>query len=206
MSFTLSQEFKDTLKYIASIRLKAENFGICRIVPPPSWRPPCLLKEKSMWENSKFKTHVQQVDKLKNLCTVRNLSSTDENMTVKRREVSFQGTVHKSSDGCNAYDNGVPCSEDSFVSESGPEFTLQDFKNYAHYFKSQYFCGEDNGSDSKVRLTVKEKRREPSVGNVEGEYWRIIQNPSEEIEVCYKGKALWLDDLLATQFHLDANI
>lgn len=190
MSFTLWQEFKDTLKYIASIRLKAEHYGICRIVPPPSWRPPCLLREKNVWENSKFKTHIQQVDKLKNPCTERNLSSADENITVKRRNVSFQSRVHKSSDGCNAYDNGVPCSEDSFASESGPEFTLQDFKKYANDFKSQYFCGEDNGSDSKVRLTVKEKRREPSIGNVEGEYWRIILNPSEEIEVCCKGKAL----------------
>ena len=39
---------------------KAEEYGICRIVPPSSWRPPCPLKEKNIWENSKFATRVQR--------------------------------------------------------------------------------------------------------------------------------------------------
>ena len=60
----VDQEFKDTLKYIESIRSTAEPYGICRIVPPPSWKPPCLLKEKNIWECSKFCTRVQKVDKL----------------------------------------------------------------------------------------------------------------------------------------------
>ncbi|PQP94722.1 hypothetical protein Pyn_17558 [Prunus yedoensis var. nudiflora] len=60
------EEFNDTLNYIASIRAKAEPYGICRIVPPSSWRPPCPLKEKDIWETSKFATRVQRVDKLQN--------------------------------------------------------------------------------------------------------------------------------------------
>lgn len=33
------QEFKDPIAYLASIRDKAEPFGICKIVPPAGWRP-----------------------------------------------------------------------------------------------------------------------------------------------------------------------
>nr|XP_028945771.1 putative lysine-specific demethylase JMJ16 [Malus domestica] len=65
------EEFKDTLKYIASIRAKAEPYGICRIVPPSSWRPPCPLKEKPIWSASKFSTRVQRVDKLQNRDSMR---------------------------------------------------------------------------------------------------------------------------------------
>ncbi|KAL1091602.1 hypothetical protein V6Z11_D07G168100 [Gossypium hirsutum] len=57
------EEFSDTLKYIESIRLKAEPYGLCRIIPPPSWQPPCLIKEKSIWEYSKFVAEIQQFDR-----------------------------------------------------------------------------------------------------------------------------------------------
>ncbi|KAH0985226.1 hypothetical protein GBA52_012403 [Prunus armeniaca] len=60
------EEFEDTLGYIAKIRLVAESYGICRIVPPPSWTPPCPLKDKEMWEHAKFSTRIQQVDLLQN--------------------------------------------------------------------------------------------------------------------------------------------
>ncbi|XP_047252983.1 lysine-specific demethylase JMJ14-like isoform X2 [Capsicum annuum] len=43
---TWQEEFEDTLKYMASIRTKAEAYGICRIVPPASLKPLCPLKEK----------------------------------------------------------------------------------------------------------------------------------------------------------------
>lgn len=33
------QEFRDPAAYIASIREEGEKFGICKIVPPPSFRP-----------------------------------------------------------------------------------------------------------------------------------------------------------------------
>ncbi|KAL8461502.1 hypothetical protein ACS0TY_032832 [Phlomoides rotata] len=50
------EEFEDTLNYISSIRPKAERYGICRIVPPSSWTPPCPLKEKNIQERSTFST------------------------------------------------------------------------------------------------------------------------------------------------------
>ncbi|KAI3778730.1 hypothetical protein L2E82_08113 [Cichorium intybus] len=41
--YPTEKEFEDTLKYISSIREKVEAYGICRIVPPSSWKPPCPL-------------------------------------------------------------------------------------------------------------------------------------------------------------------
>ena len=32
------EQFKDPLEYIQSIAPKAEVYGICKIVPPPSWK------------------------------------------------------------------------------------------------------------------------------------------------------------------------
>jgi histone demethylase JARID1 len=37
------EEFADPLAYVARIRPVAERYGICRIVPPPSWSPPKAL-------------------------------------------------------------------------------------------------------------------------------------------------------------------
>lgn len=58
------EEFKDTLKYITSIRATVEPHGICCIVPPPSWQPPCPLRDKAKWQTTKFPTRVQKVHKL----------------------------------------------------------------------------------------------------------------------------------------------
>ncbi|KAI3701237.1 hypothetical protein L2E82_45886 [Cichorium intybus] len=41
--YPTEKEFEDTLKYISSIRKKVEAYGICRIVPLSSWKPPCPL-------------------------------------------------------------------------------------------------------------------------------------------------------------------
>ncbi|KAJ6761588.1 LYSINE-SPECIFIC DEMETHYLASE [Salix koriyanagi] len=73
--YPTEEEFEDTLKYIASIRPKAEQYGICRIVPPPSWKPPCPLKEEAVWKGSTFATRVQRVDKLQNRDSMRKMST-----------------------------------------------------------------------------------------------------------------------------------
>lgn len=53
-------EFEDPLAYIASIRGEAEEFGACKIVPPPGWAPRFALDKKSL----RFKTRVQRVHEL----------------------------------------------------------------------------------------------------------------------------------------------
>ena len=55
------EEFADPLKYIASIRTEAEQYGICRIVPPSShWKVPFNLDMSTF----SFKTRIQTVNEL----------------------------------------------------------------------------------------------------------------------------------------------
>lgn len=61
--------------------------------------------------------------------------------------------------------------------ERGPVFTLKSFKRYADDFKVQYFREND-----KV-INIGENQREPLIARIESEYWRLVENPSEEIEV-----------------------
>jgi hypothetical protein len=158
------QEFQDTLKYIESIRPTAEPYGICRIVPPPSWKPPCLLKEKNIWECSKFSTRVQKVDKLQNR---KSSKKSRKGGMMKRRKLSEP----KDNSSINHNQIGMQQNHKRFGFEPGPEFTLQTFQKYADDFSNQYFT-KDTCEDSP-----------PSVEDIEGEYWRIVERPTEEIEV-----------------------
>uniref|UniRef100_A0A665UHU1 Protein Jumonji n=1 Tax=Echeneis naucrates TaxID=173247 RepID=A0A665UHU1_ECHNA len=53
------REFQDPLVYLDAVREQAEAAGMCRIVPPPDWRPECKLSEEM-----RFVTQVQRVHML----------------------------------------------------------------------------------------------------------------------------------------------
>ncbi|PVV01936.1 hypothetical protein BB560_003626 [Smittium megazygosporum] len=53
-------EFNDPITYIDSIRAEAEQYGIIKIVAPPSWNPSFSLDTK----NFRFKTRLQQLNVL----------------------------------------------------------------------------------------------------------------------------------------------
>ncbi|WOL19306.1 lysine-specific demethylase JMJ703-like [Canna indica] len=174
--FPTEEEFKDTLKYIASIRQSAENYGICRIVPPTSWRPTCLLKEKDVWENSKFATRIQQVNKLQKRASSNKMVRNNSSMR-KRRKLQKTGD--------NSDENKVETNHLGYCNNSerfgflpGPDFTLESFQKYADDFRKQYFCGSAN-------FALGSCEQEPCVEDIEGEYWRIVERPTEEIEVLY---------------------
>ncbi|XP_051121315.1 putative lysine-specific demethylase JMJ16 [Andrographis paniculata] len=169
------EEFEDTLKYISSIRSKAELYGICRIVPPPSWKPPCPLKEHDAWDKSKFTTRVQRIDKLQNRHSMRKiLQINTEKRRKKKRCLKNRGDhgngvqEMKTAGGVELYE------ADKFGFEPGPDFTLEMFQKYADDFKNQYF--RKNDSDEVWK---------PSIEEIEGEYWRMVEKPTEEIEVLY---------------------
>ncbi|XP_075489903.1 putative lysine-specific demethylase JMJ16 isoform X1 [Primulina tabacum] len=177
------EEFKDPMKYISKIRVRAEKYGICRIVPPPSWRPPCLLEDIQTWKEATFNTHIQKIDGLKNFYVKRKLSRTMKKFEDKRPKVSVRAE-HESLNG-RAELKQANCVAVRSDFESGPEHTLQSFKKYADDFKNQYFCKNDEVTDSDVNLNAGHKNQGPLIARLEGEYWRIIENPSEEIEVLY---------------------
>jgi hypothetical protein len=54
------EEFENPLAYIAAIREEAQEFGICKIVPPPQWRPPFQLANTKF----KFATRLQTTSRL----------------------------------------------------------------------------------------------------------------------------------------------
>ncbi|XP_039116834.1 lysine-specific demethylase JMJ703-like isoform X3 [Dioscorea cayenensis subsp. rotundata] len=181
--YPTEEEFKDLFKYISSIRLSAEPYGICRIVPPPSWRPPCPLKEKNVWENSKFPTHIQQLHKLQNHDSAKTICRDHSTVRKKRQKLWKSGAKfwHTSGNNGNAIDVKKPDyhNDERFGFEAGPCFTLESFQRYADDFKEQYFRTEDEDID------LGSRQWEPSVANIEGEYWRIVESPTEEIEVLY---------------------
>ncbi|XP_047981722.1 putative lysine-specific demethylase JMJ16 isoform X1 [Salvia hispanica] len=172
------EEFRDTLKYIANIRPRAENYGICRIVPPPSWRPPCLLENKEIWEASKFSSHVQKIDGLQKLFSKRKGSRLHEKIETAMPKDAKIGKLDSSNEcvGDSEEDKALDLVSNF---ESGPEFTLKSFKKYADDFKVQYFRENDTVAASGP------KRSEPLIARVESEYWRIVEKPREEIEVLF---------------------
>lgn len=178
------QEFRDTLGYIASIRSKAEKYGICRIIPPPSWKPPCPLKDKNIWEHLKFSTRVQQVDKLQNREPLRKRSRNRSQRKRKRRKRLRFGMTRRCGNCITTETNDYSSdTEEKFGFQSGSDFTLQSFKLYAEDFKDQYFGMRDVEDSESCCMGESGKRWQPSVEEIEGEYWRIVENPSDEVEV-----------------------
>lgn len=169
------------MNYIASIRPRAEPYGICRIIPPSSWKPPCPLQEKNMWETAKFATRVQRIDKLQNRDSMRKRLKVHSSMKRKRRRCVRMGADCVTGGGGLA-DTGFYEAE-TFGFEPGPEFTLETFKKYADDFKVQYFSKIEHASNIGCSLDMLKEQWEPSIENIEGEYWRMVQKPSEEIEV-----------------------
>lgn len=58
--YPTEEEFKDPLEFIYKIRAEAEPYGICRIVPPESWKPPFALDLESFT----FPTKTQAIHQL----------------------------------------------------------------------------------------------------------------------------------------------
>ncbi|XP_061340841.1 lysine-specific demethylase JMJ14-like [Gastrolobium bilobum] len=174
------EEFEDTLGYIAKIRPEAEPHGICRIVPPVSWVLPCTHKEKDLWENAKFPTHIQQIDLLQNREPMRKKS---RGRKPKRRKYSRKGSLRKTANsGSEANVTSEP--GEKFGFQSGSDFTLKDFQQHANVFKDCYFGLNAVNEDGKVSKN-NHKRWEPSMEEIEGEFWRIVEEPTDEVEVYY---------------------
>ncbi|PHT89879.1 Lysine-specific demethylase JMJ15, partial [Capsicum annuum] len=164
------KEFKDPLGYIASIRHIAQQYGICRIVPPASWSPLCPLREKSVWEHAKFSTRIQQVDLLQN----REPMKRKKTRKRKRRSHSKMGSTRRQPRSQDSESNThSDSSDDKFGFQSGSEFTFEEFEAFAKEFKELYFGTNDN------------EVWRPSIEEIEGEYWRIIEKPTDEVEVYY---------------------
>ncbi|XP_016456757.1 lysine-specific demethylase JMJ18 isoform X1 [Nicotiana tabacum] len=175
------EEFKDPLGYIASIRPYAQPYGICRIVPPASWSPPCPLREKNVWEFAKFSTRIQQVDLLQN----REPMKKKKPRKRKRRWHSKMGSTRRQPRALGSESNTQSDnSDEKFGFQSGSDFTFEEFQIFAKEFKEFYF-GMMDTEDGVCDKFKQDKVWQPSIEEIEGEYWRIIEKPTDEVEVYY---------------------
>ncbi|KAG0478826.1 hypothetical protein HPP92_013545 [Vanilla planifolia] len=184
--YPTEEEFRDTLGYIAAIQHKAEKYGVCRIVPPASWQPHCPLTEKNTWEKAKFSTRVQQVDKLQNREPMRKrFRNRCQRKRKRRKRIRFGMTRRRNS--CMTFESNDYSSdiEEKFGFQSGSDFTLKSFQIFANNFKEQYFNKRDLEQRKPCCKAETDKRWQPSVEEIEGEYWRIVETPTNEVEVLY---------------------
>lgn len=173
------EEFEDTLKYVASILPHVKHYGVCRIVPPSSWKPPCRIKEEAMRYG--VDTHIQRISDLQSLFFKKRLEGAHKKANNRRQKILSM----KSDFGHSVEPKEFDCCNEHFEFESGPKFNLKSFKNYADHFKSQYFVKDDQITASNFNADAMQMLSEPSIPDIEGEYWRIIENPTEEIEVLH---------------------
>ncbi|XP_042375263.1 lysine-specific demethylase JMJ18-like isoform X1 [Zingiber officinale] len=176
--YPTEEEFADTLGYIASIRKKAEKYGICRIIPPHSWSPPCPLRNNNFWSRTMFNTRIQEVNKLQNREPMRRKGRNRcEKRRKRKRRLRFGMTRRRNSSAvsesndCAGSDN-----DEKFGFQSGSDYTLETFKQYADEFKREYFGMTDSSEKDECQ---------PSAEDIEGEYWRIVEDSTDDIEVLY---------------------
>lgn len=62
--YPTEDEFRDPLEFLDKIRPEAEQYGICRIVPPKNWKPPFCLDLNSFT----FPTKTQAIHQLQGRC------------------------------------------------------------------------------------------------------------------------------------------
>ncbi|WZZ55238.1 lysine-specific demethylase JMJ15 [Brassica napus] len=167
------EEFEDTVAYIEKIRPSAEPYGICRIVPPLHWSPPFRLREKSIWEGIKFHTRVQNVELLQNRGPVKKKKK--KKPKARKRKRSYPRVVSSSKRRPSSVSS--PEEEEVFGFNSGPDFTLEEFEKYARRFKESYFKMKEGNAT----------KWSPSIEEMEGEYWRIVEDAAadDEVEVYY---------------------
>ena len=101
----------------------------------------------------------------------------------KRRRYSRMGTTRRHSRSEVSEANIVSDSDEKFGFHSGSDFTLEEFQKHADSFKEFYFGIKDAKDNLNSDGVECNKRWEPSVEDIEGEYWRIVEQPTDEVEV-----------------------
>ncbi|PHU04377.1 hypothetical protein BC332_25199 [Capsicum chinense] len=125
------EEFEDTLKYIANILPHIKNYGVCRIVPPSSWKPPCRFNE----EDTRYgvNTHIQRISDLPSLFFRKRLAGAHKKTSNRRQKILSMKSDLDTTWNLN----------NLIVLRNTLNSKLKAFKNYADHFKRQYFVKED---------------------------------------------------------------
>lgn len=84
---------------------------------------------------------------------------------------------------CDSESNNASETDEKFGFQSGSDFTLGEYQTYADNFKECYFGKKDTKKETNSTAAEHNKGWEPSVEEIEGEYWRIVEQPTDEVEV-----------------------
>ena len=132
-------------------------------------------------QTTEFCTRVQRLDKLQ----VREARVKKEKKKKKRSRRIRRGCRTSSRRSlifnrrCKETHEDTSDDDGHFGFEPGPTFTLQGFEKYADQFKREYFGLEDQNELSSCFIP----KNEPSIECIEGEYWRIVERATEQLEV-----------------------
>jgi G3E family GTPase len=117
---------------------------------------------------------------------------------MNKRRNNNNNNNHNSNSSENKNEDNESDSEEKFGFQNGSDFTLKEFKDFADEFKEKYFrvkgdvnCshsdkneGSCSDNDNNFNTTnIRKERWSPSVEEIEGEYWRIVEEADEEVEV-----------------------
>ncbi|VDN26712.1 unnamed protein product [Gongylonema pulchrum] len=70
--YPTEEEFTNPIEYIARIKAEAEDYGVVKIKPPASFRPPFAINA----ENFTFKPRVQKLNEIDALIRIENMFDT----------------------------------------------------------------------------------------------------------------------------------
>ncbi|DBA76499.1 TPA: hypothetical protein ACH3X2_008560 [Trebouxia sp. C0005] len=193
-----SEEFKDPLAYIEKIKPEGQKAGICCIVPPPGWAPPFALEKGTNGMSAESFRFLIRRQLTSHLCM--RLPNTS-----RRRKAAASGRygAGKVSSGANV--DGAPAPEE--FEENGKEeevgefgfhtldrtHTLKSFASSADWIKSLHFGDPKPTADPTAAVERVSKRRklgsytgpEPTIEEIEGEFWRVIEAPDDVVESYY---------------------
>ncbi|DBA81611.1 TPA: hypothetical protein ACH3X1_007371 [Trebouxia sp. C0004] len=193
-----SEEFQDPLAYIEKIKPEGEKAGICCIVPPPGWAPPFALEKGTNGMSAESFRFLIRRQLTSHLCM--RLPNTS-----RRRKAAASGRygAGKVSSGANV--DGAPAPEE--FEENGKEeevgefgfhtldrtHTLKSFASSADWVKSLHFGDPKPATDPSAAVERLSKRRklgsytgpEPTIQEIEGEFWRVIEAPDDVLESYY---------------------
>lgn len=94
----------------------------------------------------------------------------------RKRKRNSRTAKNKQNENSNSEYSGTSESDEKFGFQTGSEFTLAEFEKWALDFKESYFGMKDSAAEKSFGW-------EPRINEIEGEYWRIIEQPTDEVEV-----------------------
>ncbi|BDA42391.1 probable lysine-specific demethylase JMJ703 at N-terminal half [Coccomyxa sp. Obi] len=172
------EEFEDPVAYINKIRPEGEKAGIACIVPPEGWDPPFALEKGTNGQSAESFRFSIRKQLTSHLC----MRSVNTGKATKRAPSRYDR-------GGDEEDHAHEHTEFGFVTLERP-YTLKSFAAYADWVKALHFSDPPpkNFSEpvpSKKRKLCNYSGPEPTVEEIEAEFWRIVESPDEVVESLY---------------------